>query len=262
MERKDLIDRNASIMKEHVIAMYSYDIYNFCQGGAIERHADRNVKVIVIANPANTNCLLASEFAPSIPKTNFTCLTRLDHDRLSGLIANKVNDMYPDQPRINSADVRGIAVFGNHSTTQVPHVDSATVRVGGVWRGVRDVITDSTWLDAELPVRLQNRGAEIMKYLEASSAMSAARAITRHLHDWLGPVSASSEGGTFSMGVTSDGNPYGMPEGLVFSFPCRRAANSAPGSYEIVSGLEMSAAHRDALVKTVEELVGERTLAA
>lgn len=183
---------------------------------------------------------------------------------MGGLIADKVNELYPDQSRINSSDVRGIGVFGNHSTTQVPHIDSATVHVDGVWRRVRDVIGDSHWLDVELPGKLQNRGAEIMKYLEASSAMSAARAITRHLYDWLGPVSSSveAEHATFSMGVTSDGNPYDIPEGLVFSFPCRRRADGVPGSYEIVSGMELSAYHREALAVTTEELLRERRLAA
>ena len=216
------------------------------------------MKVIVVANPANTNCLLASTSAPSIPKRNFTCLTRLDQDRLSGLIARKVNELHPDQPPINSSDVRNVSIFGNHSTTQVPYVEAACVRVAGAWRPVTEVITDTAWLTHELPRKVQNRGAEIMTHLKASSAMSAARAIVRHLRDWLGPSSPPS---CFSMGVCSDNNPYDLPGGLVVSFPCRRSLSGEAGDYEIVPALELSAGLRHAIQASTDELLAEHAMA-
>jgi malate dehydrogenase len=247
------------------------------------------VKVLVIANPANTNCVIASESAPSIPKCNFSCLTRLDHDRLIGMVVNKLNSLLPNGNggvMTNPSHVRNVVIFGNHSTTQVPYVDAASVLVGNQWQSVRSLI-DSKWIDEELPGMIQNRGAEIIHHLEASSAMSAARAIIRHLHDWIGPPPPHRTGEhgeddspIFSMGVFSPpGNPYDIPEGIVFSFPCRRVLGSHPHrhdthshshhrgevhpqqDYEIVSGLQLSDAQKTAIGVTIDELLMEKTMA-
>jgi malate/lactate dehydrogenase len=260
------------------------------QGEAIEQFASRNVKVLVIANPANTNCLIVSETAPSIPKYNFTCLTRLDHDRLIGMVVNKLNSLPARAGTVtNPSHVRDVIVFGNHSTTQVPYVDKATVSTDGThWHTVRSLI-ESEWVDGVLPGLIQNRGAEIIHHLEASSAMSAARAIIRHLHDWIGPVSASVhrtgehgevESPIFSMGVWSPaGNSYDVPEGIVFSFPCRRVVGShlhrhdthshshhrnevhPHQDYEIVSGLPLTDQQKIAIGLSVDELLMEKSMA-
>jgi len=243
MERKDLISQNAAIMIDH--------------GASIEKHASRDVKVLVIANPANTNCLLASQAAPSIPTRNFTCLTRLDHDRLRGMIAKKLNELGP-LVDYNTKDVRGVAVFGNHSTTQVAYLDSAEVCVEGSWVPVKTVL-GREWLENTLPEQLQQRGAEIISHLQASSAMSAARAIVRHLSDWIGH--GAGEDHVFSMGVRSDGNSYGVPDGLVCSFPCTRAFDAPPGEYTIVSTCVLSQPLRAALHRSVEELEMEKETA-
>lgn len=221
-------------------------------------YAKKDVKVIVVANPANTNCLIASQAAPSIPSKNFTCLLRLDHDRLLGMLVAELNSKGLGE-HINPSKIRGVAVFGNHSNTQVPHINGGEVNVGGEWKPIMSIV-DEDWAANILPGRLQNRGAEIIKHLQASSGQSAARAISRHLQDWLGPV--TSPGHIFSMGVISDGNPYGIPNGLMFSFPCTRAVGSAPGDYSIVhEGFSTNPSHSAALQATVDELNEEKSAA-
>ena len=233
-------------------------LFNTQKSQALERYAKKDVKVVVVANPANTNCLVASKTAPSIPAKNFTCLLGLDHSRLLGMLAAELDTKGLGE-RIHPGKIRGVAVFGNHSNTQVPHIDGGEVNVGGEWRPVLDLV-GAQWATEVLPQMLQNRGAEIIKHLQASSGQSAARAISTHLQNWLGPV--TTPGHVFSMGVISNGNPYGIPDGLMCSFPCVREVGSAPGDYSIASsGFVMTPSHSAALQATVEELNEERAAA-
>lgn len=238
--------------------MFASLLTRLYQSKALDKYAKKDVKVVVVANPANTNCLFASQAAPSIPAKNFTCLLRLDHDRLLGMLAAELNTKNLGE-RIHPGKIRHVAVFGNHSNTQVPYIDSGEVNVGGEWRPIMDYV-DVHWANEILPGMLQNRGAEIMAHLQASSGQSAARAISRHLQDWLGPV--TSPGHIFSMGIISDGNPYGIPDGLMFSFPCTRDVGSAPGEYRVVyEGFAIHPSHSAAVQATVDELKEEKEAA-
>jgi malate dehydrogenase len=243
MERKDLIAKNAEGMRDQAMALQNF--------------ADPNVKVVVVANPANTNALVAIRTADRIPARNFSALTRLDHERLRGFVAAKT--------QVHSSQVKDVAIFGNHSATQVPYINVASLKVA---RGsVEEQPLTSTWNLAEavtsgemdeLVSRVQTRGAAIIQAQQASSALSAANAIIKHLRDWLLP---EPSGEIFSMAVLSDGNPYGVPDGLVFSFPCRRTTSSAllQGDYEIVSGLDIDAYTQSKLALTITELSEEWT---
>ena len=209
MERKELITKNAEGMRD--------------QARALDACADRDVKVLVVANPANTNALVAMKSAPSIPAKNFTCLTRLDQERLRGFIVAKVNQVEEavgNNVKVRPSDVNQIVIFGNHSTTQVPYIDAATIMVGGESKSVGQYFTPEE--TNQLIVSVQNRGAEVIKAQQASSALSAANAIGKHLKDWISPTDPHN---VFSMGMLSDGNPYGIPDGLCYSFPCRHGAN-------------------------------------
>lgn len=242
MLRKDLIGKNVSIMEE--------------QSKALNIHARKSVKVLVVANPANTNCLVASQLAPSIPAKNFTCLLRLDHDRLLGMLSAKLNEKNLGE-RFHAGKIRRVAVFGNHSATQVPHIEGGEVNINGEWKPLMEYI-DQEWAEKVLPRTLQNRGADIIQHLNASSGQSAAVAISHHLKSWLGATELGT-GEVFSMGIPSDGNPFGLPDGLIFSFPCTRDAGSPPGEYRVVrDGFDLSAAHMAALKVTIEELVDEK----
>jgi len=237
MERKDLITKNAEGMRD--------------QARALEACADRNVKVLVVANPANTNALVAMKSAPSIPPTNFTCLTRLDHERLRGFVVAKVNAVESAvEQRVRPSDVSGIAIFGNHSTTQVPYIDNATVTVGGEKKPVAPYFSAEE--AAQLTTSVQNRGAEVIKAQQASSALSAANAVAKHLKDWLRPTDHNN---VFSMGVLSDGNPYGIADGLCYSFPCRATGD---GEYAIVPDVPISDNVRKMLELSVDELTAEK----
>jgi len=250
MERKDLTARNAKGMRH--------------QGFALEQYASKDVKVLVVANPANTNALVAMQSAPSIPPANFSCLTRLDHERLRYFVAEFVNEarsahnVEPGAPPTRPADVSGVAIWGNHSSTQVPFIDTASVRIGDTVHNVLAFLEGhppagtSGSVVAELVFRVQQRGAEIIKSQGASSGFSAADAIAKHLQDWLGPA---NEGAVFSMGIYSNGNPYGIPNELVYSFPCRQ---SSEGVVEIVPGLTISEKVQSQLDATSTELLAER----
>lgn len=247
MERKELITINAEGMR--------------VQAEALNNYASRDCKVLVIANPCNTNCLVAMTIAKNIPPQNFSCLTRLDQERLTSFVTRKVNTMEPrlaPQP-LTARNVRYPAIWGNHSSTQVPDVTNLQVSLSNDdnWVPLSSVV-DSAWVHQDLIPKVQNRGAEVMNMQKASSGLSAANAIAQHLRDWLSSdASAHSPHHTFSMGIRSDGNPYGIPPGLIFSFPCRH--NSAvAGGIEIVPGLQVDAAMRAMLDATVAELVQER----
>jgi len=248
MERKDLIQKNASGMLE--------------QAGYLSNFARPDVKVLVVANPANTNCLAAIRSATNIPASNFTCLTRLDQERLRGFVTKMINDKLAnnvlyDGKSISSSDVKGVAIFGNHSTTQVPYIASATVKIDGKQIPVTEFINDRNEID-ELVSKVQNRGAAIIKSLQASSALSAAAAISKHLKDWLGPEIPSD---TFSMGILSNGNNYGIADGLVYSFPCKRESKKF-GEYSIVTSLPIDAHIKSLLEISTEELKEERSEAS
>jgi malate dehydrogenase len=240
MERKDLIAKNAEGM--------------LSQARALNEFASKQCKVVVVANPANTNCLVALKCATTIPAKNFTCLTRLDHERLVGLVAEKVNETTGSTAKkVTPNDVMDVCIFGNHSSTQVPYTGAGKVNIDGNLCDIAEFIDGN---QATLTSTVQNRGAEIIQYLKASSAMSAATAVAKHLRDWLAPDFSNK---VFSMGILSDGNPYCVPDDLVYSFPCRRVVGGGPGDIEIVPNWPISEEVREMLAKTSSELVQEKS---
>jgi len=222
MERKDLLLANAQIFS--------------VQGKALNDTASRNVKVLVVGNPANTNALIARENAPDLDARNFTAMTRLDHNRAMAQLAAKTGK--------HVSDVSGVIIWGNHSATQFP--DLAHAAVAG--KPALELVPRA-WYEQEFIPQVQQRGAAIIKARGASSAASAASAAIDHVRDW-----AQGNGETvLSMGVASDGS-YGIPEGVVFSYPVRCTG----GGYEIVQGLEVDAFARTRLELTEAELREER----
>lgn len=222
---------------------------------ALDQRASSDVKVVIIANPANTNCLAALRLSTRIPARNFSCLTRLDHERLKAGIVSKMNEDFPHL-KIGPQHVKNVCIFGNHSTTQVPFASFAEILIDETWEPMSKYISEE-WILANLIGKIQVRGGAILKAQQASSGMSAAIAISRHLKDWLGLSPASYPDEIFSMGVLSDGNPYGVPDGLVFSFPMRRILGGPMGAVEIVGGYSVSPSYRDLLNLTTAELQGE-----
>ncbi|KAG6574915.1 malate dehydrogenase [Cucurbita pepo subsp. pepo] len=232
MERKDVMSKNVSIYK--------------AQASALEKHAAANCKVLVVANPANTNALILKEFAPSIPEKNISCLTRLDHNRALGQISERLN--------VQVSEVKNVIIWGNHSSTQYPDVNHATVKLpSGEEKSVRELVADDAWLNGEFISTVQQRGAAIIKARKLSSALSAASAACDHIRDW---VLGTPEGTWVSMGVYSDGS-YNVPAGLMYSFPvtCRN------GEWSIVQGLSIDEFSRKKLDLTAEELTEEKALA-
>lgn len=232
MERKDVMSKNVSIYK--------------AQASALEKHAAANCKVLVVANPANTNALILKEFAPSIPEKNISCLTRLDHNRALGQISERLN--------VQVSEVKNVIIWGNHSSTQYPDVTHATVKLAsGEEKSVRELVADDAWLNGEFISTVQQRGAAIIKARKLSSALSAASAACDHIRDW---VLGTPEGTWVSMGVYSDGS-YNVPAGLIYSFPvtCRN------GEWSIVQGLSLDEFSRKKLDLTAEELTEEKALA-
>ncbi|TFJ87122.1 hypothetical protein NSK_001456 [Nannochloropsis salina CCMP1776] len=245
MERKELLAKNVEIITMHA--------------AALDEYASRAVKVLVVANPANTLALIAKKRAASLPAENFSCLTRLDHDRLRGMIAKKIDSLkIPDaHGAVTAMQVRNVIIWGNHSSTQVPSAAKAQVRLGGRWVPVLDIIGDegAVWLHDELVTQVQQRGAEILAARKLSSALSAAQAIANHFKDW---VHGTPEGEFVSMGVFVPGeNSYDVPADLFFSFPveCR------DGNWALIQGLPLAEQTRKRLPATIDELVQERNLA-
>ncbi|CAF0712384.1 unnamed protein product [Brachionus calyciflorus] len=229
MERKDLLAANVRIFKS--------------QGTALETHAKKTVKVLVVGNPANTNCLIASKYAPSIPAENFSCLTRLDHNRAKGQVALKTG--------VTAAQVRKVTIWGNHSSTQFPDLRHAEVTLAtGETKSAYDAIQDENWIKNTFIPVVQKRGAAIIAARKLSSAMSAAKAICDHLRDWW---FGTPENDWVSMGVISDGS-YGVEKGLLYSFPVKCSNKT----WTIVQGLEINDWARDLMNKTAQELVEER----
>ncbi|KAJ6430214.1 hypothetical protein OIU84_021591 [Salix udensis] len=212
---------------------------------ALEKHAAANCKVLVVANPANTNALILKEFAPSIPEKNITCLTRLDHNRALGQISERLS--------IQVSDIKNVIIWGNHSSSQYPDVNHATVKTPAGEKPVRELVKDDTWLNAEFIKTVQQRGAAIIKARKLSSALSAASSACDHIRDW---VLGTPEGTWVSMGVYSDGS-YNVPAGLIYSFP----VTCQNGEWKIVQGLSIDEFSRKKLDLTADELSEEKALA-
>ncbi|APA99592.1 malate dehydrogenase [Nocardia seriolae] len=224
MERADLLAANGPIFTD--------------QGAAINANAAQDIRVLVVGNPANTNAYITMSNAPDVPAARFTALTRLDHNRAIAQVAKKTGAA--------AADIRRIAVWGNHSASQYPDLAHATI--GG--RAALDVIDDPAWVTADFIPTVQQRGTAIIKARGASSAASAASAAIDHIHDW---VLGTAPGDWTSMAVPSDGS-YGVPEGLISSFP----VTCAGGEYTIVPDLEIDDFARGRIDHSVAELVSER----
>jgi len=221
MERKDLLALNVKIFK--------------VQGQAMDQFAKKTCKVLVVGNPANTNALICSHYAPSIPKENFSAMTRLDQNRAAGQIAEKVG-----QP---ISAIGHVTIWGNHSSTQFP--DAAQATVNGAPANL-----DNTWVETVFVPTVQKRGAAVIAARKLSSAMSAAKAASDHMKDWFNGTAA----GTWcSMGVFSDGS-YGTAEGVMFSFP----VTITDGKWTIVQGLALSDFAKGKLADTGAELCEER----
>ena len=228
MERADLLEANGGIFKP--------------QGEAIAAGAADDVRVLVVGNPANTNALIAQSNADGVPPQRFTAMTRLDHNRAVGQLAERTGAAV--------AEITNLAVWGNHSPTMYPDLFNAKVRGERAW----DVVGDERWVAEEYIPRVGKRGAEIIDARGASSAASAANAAIDHVRDW---TLGTAEGDWVSMAVPSDGS-YGVPEGLISSFPCRCAG----GEYEIVQGLEIGEFSQSRIDATVAELEEERAAVA
>jgi malate dehydrogenase len=223
MERKDLLLENAKIFS--------------VQGKALNAHASRDVRVLVVGNPANTNALIALSNAPDLPAAHFTAMTRLDHNRAISQLAAKTEAQV--------SEIRRMTIWGNHSATQYPDISHA--RIAG--RPAADLV-DRAWVENDFIPTVQQRGAAIIKARGASSAASAASSAIDHIHDWVMGTPADD---WVSMGVPSDGS-YGIAEGVVYSFPVRCSG----GRYEIVTGLDIDEFSRARMDATEAELREER----
>ncbi|KAH7388559.1 hypothetical protein KP509_16G081700 [Ceratopteris richardii] len=231
MERKDVMSKNVSIYKS--------------QASALEEYAAKDVKVLVVANPANTNALILKEFAPSIPEKNITCLTRLDHNRALGQISERLD--------VPVSKVKNVIIWGNHSSTQYPDVSHAVVETEHGEQPVAKLVADDAWLHGEFISVVQQRGAAIIKARKLSSALSAASSACDHIRDW---VLGTPKGTWVSMGVYSDGS-YDVPPGLIYSYP----VTCENGEWSIVQGLSVDEFSRGKLVATADELVEEKAMA-
>ena len=223
MERKDLLLANAAIFS--------------AQGKAMNEVAERNIKVLVVGNPANTNALIARANAPDLNPRNFTAMTRLDHNRALAQLSEKTG--------CHTTDIRRLTIWGNHSSTQYPDINHATV---GGQPAIE--LVDQAWLEGTFIPVVQQRGAAIIKARGASSAASAAAAAIDHVYTW---VNRTAEGDWVSMAVPSDGS-YGIAEGVIYSYP----VTTAGGEYSIVQGLDISAFSRGRMDASHTELLEER----
>ena len=226
MERQDLLEANGAIFTG--------------QGRSLNDHAADDLRVLVIGNPANTNCLIAMNSAPDVPGERFTAMMRLDHNRALTQVAQKLGTSVNDVSRMT--------IWGNHSATQYPDLVHCEVPGGTA----AAVIDDQAWLEGDFIPTVQQRGAAIIEARGASSAASAANAAIDHVHDWM---SGTPAGDWVSMGVPSDGS-YGVPEGLLCGFP----VTCADGAYEVVQGLEIDDFSRARIDASVAELASERDM--
>ncbi len=223
MERKDLLEANAAIFS--------------VQGKALNDVASRDVKVLVVGNPANTNALIAQQNAPDLDAGQFTAMTRLDHNRALAQLAQKTDS--------HTTEISRLTVWGNHSSTQFPDIGHARVKD----RAALELV-DHDWYQGEFIPTVQQRGAAIIKARGASSAASAASSAVDHMRTW---ALGTAEGDWTSMGIPSDGS-YGITEGIIYSFP----VTCSGGRYTIVQGLEQDDFARERMQATEQELVEER----
>jgi malate dehydrogenase len=223
MERAELLSENGKIFT--------------VQGKALNDNAAEDLKVLVVGNPANTNCLIAMNHAPDIPNERFTAMLRLDHNRAIAQLAAKLG--------VPVTDVSNMGVWGNHSPTMYPDLFHA--QVGG--EQAAKAVDDQAWLENDFLPNVGKRGAAIIEARGASSAASAASAAIDHMHDWV----VGTNGSWVSMGIPSDGS-YGIPEGLISGFPC----TCAGGQYTIVQGLDIDDFSRSKIDASVAELESER----
>ena len=224
MERKDLLEANGKIFGP--------------QGKALDAVASRDVRVLVVGNPANTNCLIAMKNAPSLKPTQFTAMMRLDHNRAVSQLAQKLGRPV--------TSIRKVAIWGNHSATQYPDVFSAEADGKKLW----PLINDQAWLESQFIPTVQKRGAAIIEARGLSSAASAANAAIDHVRNW---VQGTPAGDWVSMGIPSDGS-YGIPEGVIFGYP----VTCQGGKFEIVKGIELSDFSKQRIALTHQELQEER----
>ena len=223
MERKDLLEANAAIFS--------------VQGKAMNEHASRDIKVLVVGNPANTNALIAQRNAPDLDPRNFTAMTRLDQNRAMTQLAQKTGKAV--------TEVSNMVIWGNHSSTQFPDLYHAQVTGESAMNKV-----EQDWYENDFIPTVQQRGAAIIKARGASSAASAANAAIDHMHDW---ALGTAEGDSVSMAVYSDGS-YGIQEGLIFSFPCV----CKDGDWSIIQGQDINEFSQAKLKETEAELAEER----
>ena len=223
MERSDLLQENAKIFS--------------AQGKAINKNASRDIRVLVVGNPANTNALIAMSNAPEIHQNAFTAMMRLDHNRALAQLASKLD--------CHSSELSNMTIWGNHSTTQYPDINN--LKLSGESLSSR---LDHSWVKDEFIPRVQNRGAEIIKARGLSSAASAASAAIDHMRDW---ALGTKIGDWVSMAIPSDGS-YGISEGIIYSFPviCQN------GSYSIVENLEIDEFSKECMKRTEKELIDEK----
>ena len=224
MERGDLLEANGGIFKP--------------QGEALNAHAASDVKVLVVGNPANTNCLIAKSNAPDIPGERFTAMMRLDHNRAIAQLARKAG--------VTVRDVTNMTIWGNHSATQYPDIFHAKVK----GQNAAEVVSDRDWLQNDFIPTVQKRGAAIIEARGASSAASAANAAIDAVHDW---ILGTPAGDWVSMAIPSDGS-YGVEEGIVSGFP----VTCADGAVEVVQGLDINDFSRARIDSTANELGEER----
>jgi|TARA_B110000483_G_scaffold155495_1_gene184690 malate dehydrogenase len=222
MERKDLLEANAAIFS--------------VQGKSLNDHASRDVRVLVVGNPANTNSLIAQRNAPDLDPRHFTAMTRLDHNRAVTQLAQKTGK--------HVVDVKGLSIWGNHSATQYPDISHASIDGTAA-----DSLVDQSWIEETFIPIVQQRGAAIIKARGLSSAASAANAAIEHMRDW----ALGTDGEVVSMAVYSDGS-YGITKGLIYSFPC----TCAGGDWAIVQGLAINDFSRGKMNETETELIEER----
>ncbi len=223
MERKDLLTANAQIFS--------------AQGKALNEHASRSCRVLVVGNPANTNAYIAMSNAPRLERRNFTAMTRLDHNRALAQLADKTGR--------HSTDIRRMTIWGNHSSTQFPDIAECQIRGKAATK-----LVEEQWYKESFIPTVQQRGAAIIKARGASSAASAASAAIDHMHDW---ALGTPKGDWVSMAVPADGS-YGIKKGVIYSFP----VTCAKGKYKIVKGLEIDLFARERMVATERELWEER----
>jgi malate dehydrogenase len=228
MERADLLEANGAIFT--------------AQGRAISDGAAADVRILVVGNPANTNCLIAMNNAPNVDRTRFTAMTRLDHNRAKAQLAAKAG--------VHSSDVTRMTIWGNHSATQYPDIFHA--EVGG--KNAAEVVDDQDWLVSDFIPTVQQRGAAIIEARGASSAASAANAAIDHVRDW---ALGTPEGDWVSMAVPSDGS-YDVGDGLISSFPC----SCSGGEWSIVPDLDIDEFSRTRIDASVAELAEERDTVA